>query len=88
LISEPVSRVLFYISFVILISNLFLWPVVLGVFAARLIGQVTVFMLNQKKFNEPGLLHWVPIFDIISPFINAVLYAGSLREGTGKNKWK
>jgi glycosyltransferase involved in cell wall biosynthesis len=88
LISEPVSRVLFYISFVILISNLFLWPVVLGVFAVRLIGQVTVFMLNQKKFNEPGLLQWVPIFDIISPFINAVLYAGSLREGTGKNKWK
>ncbi len=88
LISEPVSRILFYISFVILISNLFLWPVVLGVFAVRLIGQILVFMLNQKKFNEPGLLQWVPIFDIISPFINAVLYAGSLRGGTGKNKWK
>jgi biofilm PGA synthesis N-glycosyltransferase PgaC len=88
LMSEPVSRVLFYASFIILISNLFLWPVVLGVFAARLIAQFTVFILNQKKFNEPGLLQWVPIFDVLSPFINAVLFAGSLREGTGKNKWK
>lgn len=88
LISEPVSRVLFYTSFIVLISNLFLWPVVLGVFIARLILQFTVFILNQKKFNEPGLLKWVPIFDILSPFINALLYAGSLREGAGKNKWK
>jgi hypothetical protein len=62
--------------------------VVLGFFAVRLIGQLTVFILNQKKFNEPGLLPWVPIFDILSPFINAVLYSGSLRERTGKNKWK
>jgi len=88
LISEPVSRVLFYVSFAILISNLFLWQLVLAVFAVRLAGQITVFMLNQKKFNEPGLLGWVPIFDIFSPFINALLYAGSLWEGTGKNKWK
>jgi hypothetical protein len=44
--------------------------------------------LNQKKFNEQGLLPWLPIFDILSPFINAVLYTGSLREGTGKNIWK
>jgi hypothetical protein len=79
---------LFYTSFITLLSNLFLWPAVLGIFAVRVIIQVTVFMLNQKKFNEQGLLMWLPIFDILSPFINTVLYAGSLREGTGKNKWK
>jgi hypothetical protein len=61
---------------------------VLGVFVARSITQLTVFTLNQKKFNEQGLLPWLPIFDILSPFINAVLYTGSLREGTGKNIWK
>ncbi|HBC79178.1 MAG TPA: glycosyl transferase family 2, partial [Bacteroidales bacterium] len=88
LMAEPVTRVLFYFSFIILISNLFLWPVVLGFFAVRLIVQITVFILNQKKFNEPGLLQWVPIFDILSPFINAILFAGSIREGSGKNKWK
>ncbi len=88
LIAEPVSRVLYYASFVILMSNLFLWPVVLGVFAVRLIGQFTVFSLNLKKFNEPGLLPWIPIFDILSPLINSVLFTGSLREGTGNKKWK
>jgi poly-beta-1,6-N-acetyl-D-glucosamine synthase len=88
LMTEPVSRILFYVLFIILLSNLFLWPVVLGVFAARFITQLTVFTLNQKKFNEQGLLPWLPIFDILSPFINAVLYTGSLREGTGKNIWK
>lgn len=85
---EPVSRVLFYFSFIVLLSNLFLSPVVLCIFAARAIIQFTVFILNQKKFNEQGLLAWLPIFDILSPFINAVLYAASLREGTIKNKWK
>jgi cellulose synthase/poly-beta-1,6-N-acetylglucosamine synthase-like glycosyltransferase len=88
LIAEPVSRVLFYTSFIILLSNIFLWPLVLGVFTARLIIQFTIFILNQKKFNEQGLIPWLLIFDIISPFINAILYAGSLRESTGKNKWK
>jgi len=88
LMAEPVSRVLFYISFIVLLSNLFLWPVVLCVFTVRVIIHVTVFILNQKKFNEQGLLPWLPIFDILSPFINAVFYAGSLRDTTGKNKWK
>jgi poly-beta-1,6-N-acetyl-D-glucosamine synthase len=88
LLTEPVSRALFYISFIVLLSNQFLWPLVLGVFTVRVITLVTVFILNQKKFNEQGLLPWLPIFDILSPFINAVFYAGSLREGTGKNKWK
>jgi poly-beta-1,6-N-acetyl-D-glucosamine synthase len=88
LMAEPVSRVLFYISLIILLSNLYMWQVVLSVFAARLIIQFTVFILNQKKFDEQGLLRWLPIFDILSPFINAVLYAGSLRQRTGQNKWK
>jgi biofilm PGA synthesis N-glycosyltransferase PgaC len=88
LLAETVSRVLFYIIFIVLLSNLYLWPVVLGIFGVRLITQFTVFTLNQKKFNEQGLLPWLPIFDILSPLINAVLHTGSLRQGTGKNKWK
>jgi biofilm PGA synthesis N-glycosyltransferase PgaC len=88
LMAEPVSRILFYSSFTVLLSSLFLWPVLLCVLIARLITQFTVFILNQNKFNEQGLLPWLPIFDILSPFINAILYAGSLREGKGRNKWK
>jgi cellulose synthase/poly-beta-1,6-N-acetylglucosamine synthase-like glycosyltransferase len=88
LLAEPVSRVFFYTAFIVLLSNLFLWPLVLVIFGARIITQFTVFTMNQKEFNEQGLLPWLLIFDILSPFINAVLYTGSLLQGTRKNKWK
>lgn len=88
LIAEPVSRILFYTAFLTLMANLFMWPVVAGVFMARIIIQFIIFALNSKKFNEPGLLPWIPVFDIVSPFINALFFAGSLRQGTGRNTWK
>jgi poly-beta-1,6-N-acetyl-D-glucosamine synthase len=87
LITEPVSRVLFYFSLIVLLSNLFLWPVVLAIFGVRIITQCTVFALIQKKLNDRGLLPWMPIFDILSPFINTVIYIGSLRQRAGKNRW-
>jgi hypothetical protein len=88
LIAEPATRVLFYVSFIILLANLYMWPFFLVVFGIRLIIQFTVFALNQKKLNEHGLLLYLQIFDILSPLINVVIYAGSLRQGTGKNRWK
>jgi cellulose synthase/poly-beta-1,6-N-acetylglucosamine synthase-like glycosyltransferase len=87
LIGEPLSRLLFYAAFIVLLANLYLWPLLLGVFAIRLITQVTVLVLIQKKLNEHGLLPFVQIFDILSPFINAVIYIGSLRQSAGKRKW-
>jgi hypothetical protein len=88
LIAEPVTRVLFYVTFVVLLANLYLWPVLLVVFGIRMIIQFTVFALNQKKLSEHGLLPFLQIFDILSPLINTVIYAGSQRQGTVKNRWK
>jgi cellulose synthase/poly-beta-1,6-N-acetylglucosamine synthase-like glycosyltransferase len=88
LIAEPAARVLFYVTFTVLLANLYLWPLLLVVFGIRMITQFTVFILNKKKLNENGLLPWLQIFDILSPFINAVIYIGSLRQGTGINRWK
>jgi len=87
LIFEPLSRVLFYGTFIILLANLFAWPIVLGIFLLRIIIQYTVIVLNSKKFNEPRLFPFILIFDILSPFINAMVYAGSQRRGTSKNQW-
>jgi cellulose synthase/poly-beta-1,6-N-acetylglucosamine synthase-like glycosyltransferase len=87
LIAEPASRVLFYISFIILLANLYLWPVLLVILGVRMITQFTVFGLVQKKLNEKGLLPFMPIFDILSPFINTAIYIGSQRQSAGKNKW-
>jgi biofilm PGA synthesis N-glycosyltransferase PgaC len=88
LIAEPVTRVLFYTAFIVLLANLYLWPFFLVVFGIRMFIQFTIFTLNQKKFNERGLLIYLQIFDILSPLINTVIYIGSQRQGTAKNKWK
>lgn len=88
LIAEPVTRVLFYAAFIVLLFNLLLWPFVLATFGIRMIIQFTVFALNQTKFNEHGLLLFLQIFDILSPFINTVIYISSQRQGTENIRWK
>jgi hypothetical protein len=87
LITEPLARVIFYASFIILISFLFLWPWVLAIFALRLITHIVVFELTRKKLNEPGLLAYFLFFDIFSPIINSVIFLSS-RLISRKNKWK
>lgn len=88
LITEPVSRVLFYILLIVLLAFLYLWPFVLGVFGIRLAVQIIVFSKSQKRFNEPRLSPYNLIFDIISPCINFVFYISNFRQNSGKNLWK
>jgi len=85
---EPFSRMFFYALFVILISSLYLWPFVLGVFVLRLIVQLTVIDLTRKKLNEKGMLFNSVIFDIFSPLINIALYIGTFRVSESKSRWK
>jgi biofilm PGA synthesis N-glycosyltransferase PgaC len=85
---EPFSRMLFYAMFIIVISSLYLWPYVLGVFGVRLAVQITVFELTQRKLNEKRILLHSLIFDIFSPFINIALYIGTFRVSESKSKWK
>jgi poly-beta-1,6-N-acetyl-D-glucosamine synthase len=85
---EPFSRVLFYTLFIILLSFLFFWPYVLGVFGLRLIVQITVFKLISGKLNEKRILPDSVIFDIFSPLINIALYIGTFRLTGSKAKWK
>ena len=88
LILEPGTRVLFYISFIVLLSFIFLWPWVLAIFTLRLIIQIIVFLLSQKKLNEPGLLGYLLFFDIFSPLMNSVIFISNTRSKSGINKWK
>lgn len=88
LLAEPMTRIFFYITFLILISYLFFWPFLLAIFGLRMITQIVVFALAQKRLNEPGLLGYSLIFDIFSPLINgALLFSNTLRR-PGKNQWK
>jgi cellulose synthase/poly-beta-1,6-N-acetylglucosamine synthase-like glycosyltransferase len=88
LILEPLTRILFYSSFILLLVFLYLWPWVIAVFVIRLITQITVISLTQKKLNEPGLLIYILFFDIFSPVINSIVFLSNTGSRTDKNKWK
>lgn len=88
LVTEPVSRTLFFISAVILLSTAFLIPVVLAGLFFRLIMQTVTLSLVEKKLNESGLVFYAIIFDIFSPFINGAVCLSNLMTGSGKHIWK
>jgi cellulose synthase/poly-beta-1,6-N-acetylglucosamine synthase-like glycosyltransferase len=88
LLAETLSRVIFYISLVVLLSFTYLWPYVLALCGVRLVIQIIIYSLVQKKLNEPGLVSYSLFFDIFSPVINSVVFLISNRNRSGKNKWK
>ena len=87
LITEPVSRMLFILSFIVLLCMLIYWPYVLGVFGLRLIIQIIVFYKGSRKLNEHKLLFYSIIFDIFSPLVYFILYLSNLRNRAGTT-WK
>lgn len=84
---EPVARIIFYSALVILLSSLYLWPFATGLFGFRLIIQLIIFMVVRERLNEKGILPLIPIFDILSPFINLMIYVSSRKQETSKNLW-
>ena len=88
LTTEPLTRIIFYTAFCILLSFSFFWPFVLAIFGTRLITQIIVFILVQKRLNEPRLLTYSLIFDIFSPVINSIVFLGNFGKRSGNNVWK
>lgn len=88
LIIEPFTRLAFYTALIILLSNLFFWKFVLMIFALRLIVQIVVYVLVQKKLNEPGLIIYSVFFDIFSLLINCILVLTNTWGRSGKNIWR
>jgi glycosyltransferase involved in cell wall biosynthesis len=88
LITEPLTRVIFYSALIVLLSLCFFWPLVSALFGLRLLMQIIIFTLVQKKLNEQGLIAYSLFFDIFSPVINSLLYLSNLRTRPGKRIWK
>lgn len=84
---EPVSRMIFYTSLIILLSTGSRWIIVLSVFGIRIATQITVFTLAQKKLDEQGLTGWSLIFDIFSPIVNGILYLGNIARSHRRAQW-
>jgi glycosyltransferase involved in cell wall biosynthesis len=86
---EPISRVLFYLCFVVgvIISTNVLIYVLLVVFIVRFIVISLVFGLFCKRVSEKGLLKYLPLLDLIMPLVQTYFYlCGNNR--LRNNTWK
>jgi poly-beta-1,6-N-acetyl-D-glucosamine synthase len=88
LVTEPTSRIIFYAAFIVLLSLPFLWQYALVIFGLRVLTQVIVVALVQKKLNEPGMAGYSLFFDIFSPLINGILLLTNALKRPGKYQWK
>jgi len=88
LLTEPVSRMLFYTALIVLLLDQFIWQYVLICFGLRLCVQLITLILVGKKLNERKIVFISLIFDIFSPIINAVFYLFKLNRKSGIEKWK
>jgi biofilm PGA synthesis N-glycosyltransferase PgaC len=77
LISEPLSRLLFYTAFVCLMFSTSFKMLALIAFGLRLLIQLFVIKKTMIRLNEKNLLVISLLFDLISLIINAGLYVSS-----------
>ena len=88
LLTEPVSRMLFYAALVVLLLKLFMLPYVLICFVLRLCVQLITLIFVGKKLNEQKIVGISLFFDLFSPIINTVFYLCKPGRKTGVAKWK
>ncbi len=79
------STLLFYALFVVMLAINIQLPVVIGIFMIRLISQVTIFGLIQKKLSEKKLLWATPFFEAALSLIDLAIWLRLLF--TKKTKW-
>ncbi|MBN1950159.1 MAG: glycosyltransferase [Bacteroidales bacterium] len=75
---EPLMRVLFYFSFCYLLALKILVVPVLILAAVRWLTQLVVFKTAMNRLGVKGILLWCSIFDLISLFINFIIYLSGL----------
>ena len=88
LATEPASRLIFYASFIILLSCLFLWPYILIAFGLRLIVQIITLISVSRKLKEPGIVPVSLFFDILSPLFYSILYISKPGKRQARTRWK
>ncbi len=76
--AEIISRVLFYISFIILISFFKFPEYVAGIFLIRLLIQLLIIGKTSKILNEKNIFLLSPILDIFMLFVGISVYFSNL----------
>jgi len=85
---EPVSRTLFYLFSVILITGNILLSATLPVFSLLIILKLFTYLCVQKSLKENDLLLFSLLFDIAWPFISAYFLFSSRRNKNQRYEWK
>ena len=67
--TEILSRVLFYVSFILLLSNRIHPPLVLGIFFIRMFSTIVIIKLAMNRLNEKYLLLISPLMDFTLPWV-------------------
>jgi hypothetical protein len=84
---EPLTRLLFYVTFVYLLSlNIFSLQVLIAGFV-RFLVLFLLFIVATNRFKERKLLILIFIFDLISLFINFNVYLSTVFRSK-KSRWK
>jgi poly-beta-1,6-N-acetyl-D-glucosamine synthase len=84
---ENISRILFYISFLILIINKIFLPFVLALFAIRLVTCTIILNKGMNRLNEKNLLLFSPLFDFGIILLNIFCVAGNLTNQK-RSRWR
>ena len=84
---EPLTRLLFYFTFCYLLAlKLFFIPVLVA-FGVRLVIQLVILKMSMNRLSVRGVFFRYILFDLISLFINFILYLSSLFRRR-KTRWK
>jgi len=84
---EIASRVLFYVSFAVLLAFKCCTIIVLSAFALRFIIQNVIFYFASRKLNERDLIYVGFLYDIFLPVFNISVAISNLISPQ-KTKWK
>ncbi len=84
---EPLTRLIFYFSFAGLMYLQFFIPVILAAFGLRLLVQYLIMIFFTNRLKEKDLLLFLPIFDIILPFISSFAMISNNFNKRAKYQW-
>ena len=85
---EPVSRMLMWASFCVLMFLSPFWEYILIVLILRMIIFMLIIGAALRKFNEQNLLKHAVYFDIIMPFVYLYIYLLTRISSLKHTKWK
>ncbi len=80
------SQVLFYLSFIVLVSKVYIIIIILPLFFIRIITQLIIFKKSMVKLNERKLLLISPLLELFFIILNPILAFGNMI--VKQNKWK